>query len=183
MGIAGSLGVVLVLYSSLAVQDETAETEVGAALVAAIAADDIVAYSQCWTSARWSFATAKEYGVELPAAEAEKMRDYIQLRNKSIAESFQKIQSLINEQEIDRQMIRLKTCEARAVRERKAPNGTFRQAGGFSIEISAEAEEWQLEIDDAVMDRGIWHFTDSPRYLRDLRAGETILSFPIPTIR
>lgn len=155
-------------------QGRSAEEALGESLVAAIAADDVVAYSQCWISSRRIVAMMKGIGIDLPADAPNDIREKHALRNKDIAESFRKIQSLIDSRKIDRQSIRLKECVALSVRERKAPNGTIKKAGRFNLVLIVNGEEWRFDINDGFVDNGVWYFSDSPV---NLFAGDTILSF------
>lgn len=146
-------------------QELSAEMAVGDSLVSAIVTNDVVAYSQCWISSRRMATMMKDAGVDLPASAATKMREYHTLRNQDIVESFRKIQALIDDSKIDRQSIRLKTCEASNIREKKAPKGTVTQASGFNLVLTVGDKEWRYRIDDGVKDNGMWYFSDSPTNL------------------
>ena len=86
------LSVFLVGQSATAEQIPTADT-IGQSLVEAIVSNDVVGYSQCWISSRRMATIMTELGVQ--EAPAEGLREYHLLRNRSIAESFRKIQKLI----------------------------------------------------------------------------------------
>lgn len=160
--------------SAVFAQDGDAETILGEALVRALAENDVVAYSQCWTSSRRMLVRMNEIGVDLPTKELQKMREYNTLRNRSILESFRKIQSLIEMRKIDRKSIRLKSCKPQNVREKKAPKAVVKQAGSFEVVMSVGDEDWELEIDDGVVDNQMWYFADAPI---NLHAGDAVLSF------
>jgi hypothetical protein len=153
-------------------QETTPEKELGQALAEAIATNDVVGYSQCWISSRRMVAMMKELGVsEMPV---DRLREYEALRNKSIAESFKKIQKLIDDRKLDRKSILLKSCTAAKLRKRKAPKGTLTKTEQFSVLLTVGDEEWRFEIDDGVLHAGMWYFSDSPI---NLFAGNRTLSF------
>ncbi len=146
--------------------------EIGESLVEAVVSNDVVGYSQCWISSRRMAAIMMDLGVdEIPVPE---LRKYHSLRNKSIAESFSKIQKLISDAKIDRESIRLKSCKASGVGVKKAPGGSITTANQFTLLVLVGDDEWRFVIDDGLMDRGMWHFSDSPI---NLFAGDVILSF------
>ena len=166
-----AIATALMCGSSFA-QDKTPQEVLGQALVESIVRNDIVGYSQCWLPSRRMAAMMKELGV--PEMPAEQLRDYHSLRNRSIAESFRKIQELIVDAKVDRKSIRLKSCKASKIQQRKAPKGTLTQTNQFSVLLAVGEDEWRLEIDDGVLHSGIWYFSDAPI---NLFAGEQILSF------
>lgn len=174
MRLFGVFSLACLFGNPLIAQETSAEVELGEFLTKAIAENDVVAYSQCWISLRRMTTKLKEIGVDLPPEETERMPEYIARRNRLVAESFRKIQALIDSAKIDRQSIRLKTCEAGNVQARKAPKGSLTKAQDFSVVISVGAEEWRFEIDDGVMDNGMWYFSDRPM---TLYAGDTTLRF------
>jgi len=153
-------------------QDQSPEEALGQSLVHAIVSKDIVAYSQCWISTRRMLAIMKQ--LDGPGIPADKLRQYHARRNKRIAESFTKIQKLIDETKIDPKAIRLKSCKAVAVREQKGPKGALTLANAFEIVLTVGNAEMRFEIDDGVMHNGLWYFMDSPI---NLFAGDRILSF------
>ncbi|GAB5440287.1 MAG: hypothetical protein Fues2KO_06360 [Fuerstiella sp.] len=112
-----------------------------------------------------------ELGVESPF---ENLKEYHAGRNRSIAESFRKIQQLIADRGIDRKSLQLKSCTANGVREIQAPNGTSTQAAGFTIILVAGGRDWRFAIDDGLVDGDLWFFMDSPT---NLFTGDGILSF------
>lgn len=165
------LSVFLVGQPAIAQEIPTADA-IGESLVEAIVSNDVVGYSQCWISSRRMAAVMVEIGVdEIPVKE---LRKYHSLRNKSIAESFSKIQKLIGDAKIARESIRLKSCKASGVREKKAPGGSITTANQFALLVSVGDDEWRFTIDDGFVDRGMWYFSDSPI---NLFAGDVILSF------
>lgn len=171
------LGTILLVVATLTsgdanAQDRSPEDVLGQSLVDALVSKDVVAYSQCWMSSRRMLAMMKELGVsEMPA---DKLREYHSRRNKAIAESFMKIQKLIDDANIDRKSIRLKTCKPSKIQQRKAPKGMLTQTNQFSLLLAVGDDEWRFEIDDGVLHDGLWYFTDSPI---NLFAGNQILSF------
>ncbi len=104
----------------------------------------------------------------------ESLKNKLLLRNRSIAESFRKIQKLIDDAKIDRQSIQFNSCKAIGVRENKLPLGSVTKADQFILLLSVGGDEWRLNIDGGLVDRGMWSFTDSPT---NLFAGDVTLSF------
>ncbi|GAA4443290.1 hypothetical protein GCM10023156_00240 [Novipirellula rosea] len=112
---------------------------------------------------------------ELGIGEApESLKNKLLLRNRSIAESFRKIQKLIDDAKIDRHSIRFNSCKVSGVRENKLPLGSVTKADRFSLLLSVGVDEWRLIIDGGLVDRGMWSFSDSPT---NLFVGDVILSF------
>jgi hypothetical protein len=164
--------VLLVLTHSVSIAaNDGAAQSVGKALVEAIVSNDVVAYSQCWISTRQMEYHFERMGIKSPF---ENLKQYHANRNKSVAESFEKIQQLIASQSVKRESIQLKSCEAKQVRTLRAPNGVSMLAGHFTIVLTAGNDDWRFEIDDGLFDGGVWYFMDSPL---NLSAKDTILHF------
>lgn len=155
------LSIFLVGQSAAAQQIPTSEA-IGQSLVEAIISNDVVGYSQCWSSSRRMSRITMELGIgEAP----ESLQKELLLRNRSIAESFRKIQKLIDDAKIDRQTIRFNSCKVSGVRENKLPLGSVTKADQFSLLLSVGGDEWRLIIDGGLVDRGMWYFSDSPTTL------------------
>ena len=133
MRLFGVFALLCLLSDSSIAQETSSQTALGESLVSAIVSDDIVAYSHCWIASRRTATKLKEIGVELPAEQLKKMHEYNTQRNIIVAESFRKIQSLIKSAKIDRQSIRLKSCKAENIREKKAPKGSITKAGSMKL--------------------------------------------------
>lgn len=177
MRIVGVFLCVVVVASDGYAQEQDAETALGESLKNAIVAEDIVAYSQCWTSARQGIELLKSLGVEIPAEEIQEMRKYGAKRNQNIAKSFYQIQKLITDRKIDRKTIQLKSCKAQGVRKEKTPKGNLQSANSFTMELTVGDEVWKMTIDDGALLNGLWYFSDSPI---SLKAGKSYLSFQEP---
>lgn len=155
--------------------EETPEQQLGSALVAAISERDVVGYSHCWFSMRQMEGRLKDLGVVLPDEEMGKMAKYMLARNKDIAESFTRIQELLDERSVDRPKLSFSSCVASNVQKRPTPNGTHTMANDFKVVfVDASGAEWRFSIDDGVFDGAAWYFSDSPT---SLFVGDTSLRF------
>lgn len=166
----------VLISSPVWAEEDSPATNLGQSLVGAITTNDVVAYSQCWLSAREGAAQMKALGKKLSEEELAQMRQYLFQRNRKVAESFLKLQELLNENNVDRTKIRFKSCEVQGAKEQKAPQGKRKQATGFAVTFQVEEEEWKLTIDDGVMVHGLWYFSDSPT---TLDAGGRIVRFKV----
>lgn len=153
-------------------QNRSAEDALGESLAAAIASKDIVAYSQCWISTRQMLTLNKTLGME--EVSAPELADYHWRRNVNIAGSFEKIQTLIEELKIDRKSIRLKQCTPNGIMNIKMQGGILTRSTRFHVLLSVGEAEWRFDIDDGVLDHGVWYFSDSPK---TIIAGERTLTF------
>ena len=142
----------------------------GEKLVAAIRANDMQAYTACWISQAQMEAELRKVSPHVPEQQLQGMREYVAMRDKSVRESFFKIQKLIEESGISRMSITL--VSARAANVTRA--NSYEKASAFDIVINSDKGKWTYRIDDGIKLDDSWLFSDRPI---NLFFGDKILSF------
>jgi len=131
-------------------------------LASAIANNDIVAYSQCWTSARDRRRSIEKYFPQIPEEGVNKLLSKLEPRNKIVVESFETIQKHINLNKIDRTQIKFKSCDVKHNKEEVLNGHKMLSATKFIVSMQVNGQEWKYVMDDCHLSNHQWYFGDSP---------------------
>ena len=154
--------------------EEKLEEILGKALVSSVVNNDIVAYSQCWTSSRSRKNSLKKYFPQIPDQHIKKMLQKLIPRNKVIVSSFEKRQDYINLNKIDRKVIKFKSCIIKYNKEEIINGHKMISATQFIISMQVNDEEWLYRMDDCGIINNQWYFDDRPI---DLKIGDQTIKF------
>ncbi len=140
----------------------TAEAKLAQSLVSAIADNDIVAYSQCWTSSRDRRAALAKYFPTMSQERVDKLVSKLAPRNKIIIKSFEAIQKHISVNKITSDQIKLKSFEVEYNLEEIYNSYKIVSATKFIILMEVNGQEWKYVMDDSGEFDDQWYFGDSP---------------------
>lgn len=145
-----------------AVADEGIE-ELCRELLESIAANDPVAYAQCYTTIRHRKKQMGKLNCPVDAVDRKRLLGKLRDRNTTIRNSFKIMRDHIIDAMAEIEFVsveaNVKTETFMGVR----ATGTSRIVCRFRV----DSEEWVLDLDDGILLDGMWYLSDDPSYLEN----------------
>lgn len=152
--------------------DDPPFQDLGKQFVESLRSEDVVAYSQCWSSFRRLKVLAQkievppEHEAEVPSHDV--MKTYMEARNRHVAYAFEKLVETFRATG-DLKRLQLVSIEAHVV-ERVG----FRSASMFHLTVALGETHFRIGIDDGLEADGTWYFQDTALEMTNLSTRERI---------
>lgn len=127
-------------------------------LINSIAADDPVAYAQCFTTIRQIKSGAKMMAPTLTDKDLQRIEDKFRKRNTTIRHSFRIIQEQIGDPKASLKFV---SAEAK-VKTEKIGNTHVTSTSSILCRFNVNEQKWVLRLDDGVLLENQWFLSDDP---------------------
>jgi hypothetical protein len=143
---------------SLSVAAEDGIEELCREVLNSIAADDPVAYAQCYSTNRHRKWQMSKLGPPLSADDTQRLLGKFRQRNTTIRHSFR-----IMREQIPDPKAKIKFVSAEAKVKTETFKGlTITATSQILLRFRVDDEEWALHLDDGVLQDGQWFLSDDP---------------------
>ena len=127
-------------------------------LINSIAANDLIAYAQCWSTIRHTTRGMKTLFPNLTDKDMQRIEDKFHARNTTIRHSFRVIREQVTDPNAKIQFV---SAETRVKTETIGDN----EISGFSMllcRFRVNEQEWLLKLDDGILLDNRWFLSDDP---------------------
>ena len=128
-----------------------------------IAADDPVAYAQCYSTNRHRKRQMSKLGPSLSAEDTQRLLGKFRQRNTTIRHSFRIMREQIPDPKAE---IKFLSAEAK-VKTETFRGLTITTTSQILLRFRVDDEEWVLDLDDGVLQDGQWFLSDDPSSLEN----------------